>query len=142
MGAAIQSPEPSNLFERKARCVIPVDCFLKCILTKTGSEIRVFQDLQTHFICIRDFTSRNVRISTISSSWRTVRVLRLKVKTLRIFCGRNPRRVFMENSAVERNPKGNLLRTVLLWKNVSRKKPLQLQVADMCVGLRRKPESR
>ncbi|PNY11736.1 hypothetical protein L195_g008349 [Trifolium pratense] len=37
---------------------------------KKGSEIRVFQDMQTHFICIRDFTGKNDRTSMISVSGR------------------------------------------------------------------------
>jgi len=73
MGTSLQSPEPLALCVRSVRCVIRVDCFLRCILTKTGSDSRVFHDLQTHLIRIRDFTSTNVKTSTISSSWRITR---------------------------------------------------------------------
>ncbi|MCI05073.1 hypothetical protein A2U01_0026122, partial [Trifolium medium] len=43
---------------------------IRCILTKIGSEMRVFHDLFTHFISIKDFTVRYDKTSPISSSGR------------------------------------------------------------------------
>jgi hypothetical protein len=55
---------------RSAKCVFCVDSFLTCILMNMGSAIRVFQDLQTHFIRIRDFPGRKDRTSITRSSGR------------------------------------------------------------------------
>lgn len=58
-----------SFHELSAMCLFLADC-LRCSLTKVGWEIRVFHDLQTHLNCTREFTGRNDRISTISSSGR------------------------------------------------------------------------
>ncbi|KAK2380839.1 F-box/kelch-repeat protein [Trifolium repens] len=44
--------------------------YFVCILMKMGSAIRVFQDLQTHFIRIRDFTGKKDMTSITRSSGR------------------------------------------------------------------------